>query len=300
LEMQANQPTTNLAQPSGGGMEMEPRATRPQAVAVSILSLLVLAVGVVVALLGASPGDRARIIDVTLIAWFALTAPSAAYVAWDAFTRTPQPVVMKWGWLLMTLYVGPIGAALYILSCEEPAPGDHEAFIRPLWKQGLGSTIHCVAGDATGIIAAAVVTTRLGLPMWFDVIVEYVAGFAFGLLIFQALFMKGMFGGSYAEALRRSFFPEWLSMNGVMAGMVAIMVPLMALDPSPKEATSIHFWGVMALAVLAGLIVAYPFNVWLVHAGFKHGMSTDRPGVPIGGGTESQGERGGEAVDAGK
>lgn len=70
---------------------------------------------------------------------------------------------------------------LYILSCKEPAPGTHEQFIKPLWKQAIGSMIHCVAGDATGIIIiAAAVTAALGLPMWIDLIVEYVFGFAFG------------------------------------------------------------------------------------------------------------------------
>ena len=34
---------------------------------------------------------------------------------------------------------------LTLVSAEEPAPGTHGEFIRPLWKQGLGSTIHCVA-----------------------------------------------------------------------------------------------------------------------------------------------------------
>ncbi len=60
--------------------------------------------------------------------------------------------------------------------------GEHEAFIKPLWKQGVGSTIHCVAGDATGIIAAAAITAPLGLPMWLDLIVEYCLG-AFDLPI---------------------------------------------------------------------------------------------------------------------
>jgi len=40
----------------------------------------------------------------------------------------------------------------------------------------------------------------LGLVMWHDLIAEYVFGFAFGLLIFQALFMKQMFGGSYRRS----------------------------------------------------------------------------------------------------
>ena len=63
-------------------------------------------------------------------------------------------------------------------------------FIKALWKQGAGSTIHCVAGDATGIILAAVIIAALGLPVWIDLLVEYLAGFAFGLFIFQSLFMK--------------------------------------------------------------------------------------------------------------
>ena len=152
-------------------------------------------------------------IDVILLGWFALTLASAIYVAWDALTNNPEMTVMKWGWLLVTLYMGPITLILYILSCKEPAPGTHEAFIKPLWKQAIGSTIHCVAGDATGIIVAAAITAALGLPMWIDLIVEYVAGFGFGLLIFQSLFMKDMMGGSYLKAVRHSLLPEWLRRN---------------------------------------------------------------------------------------
>jgi hypothetical protein len=258
-------------------MDMTPRATGAQLAAVGVLSMLTLAAGVLLALLSTDAGIRARAIDVGLAVWFGLTVPSIAYVAWDAFTRTPQPVIMKWGWILMTLYTGPVGAALYVLSCQEPAPGGHEQFVLPLWKQGLGSTIHCVAGDATGIIASAVITSTLGLPMWLDIVVEYLAGFAFGLLIFQAFFMRGMLGGSYPEAVRKSFLPEWLSMNGVMAGMIPVMVVLMLRDMAAMEPTSLRFWGIMSLATLVGAVVAYPINVWLVQAGYKHGMGTERP-----------------------
>ena len=115
----------------------------------------------------------------------------------------------------------------------------HEAFIVPLWKQALGSTVHCLAGDATGIIIAAAVTAALGLPMWLDLTSEYLLGFGFGLLIFQALFMRDMLGGSYRAALKRSFMPEWLSMNAVMAGMIPVMVVLMSRDIRAMEVTSI-------------------------------------------------------------
>ena len=221
-------------------------------------------------------GPLARV-DVYLLVWFALTALSVLYVAWDAFTNNPEMTVMKLGWVLVTLYLGPISLFLYVMSCKEPAPGTHEEFIKPLWKQGLGSTIHCVAGDATGIIVAAVVTRLLGLPMWLDLIIEYVAGFAFGLLIFQSLFMKDMMGGSYWQAVRHSVLPEWLSMNFMMAAMFPVMVVLMmGHDMRAMEPSQFVFWGAMAVAVGAGLILAYPVNLWLVNKGLKHGMGTVR------------------------
>jgi hypothetical protein len=126
-----------------------------------------------------------RPIDYFVAVWFALVFASTLYVALDQYRTNPEPGVMKWGFILVTLYTGPFGLLLYVLADKEPRPGEHEEFVKPLWKQGAGSTIHCVAGDATGIIFAAVVTATLGLPMWLDLIVEYLAGFSFGLFIFQ-------------------------------------------------------------------------------------------------------------------
>ena len=100
-----------------------------------------------------------------LIVWFVLTGLSVVYVAWDALTRNPELTVMKYGWVLVTLYAGPVAAAFYVLSCQEPGPYQHEEFIKPLWKQALGSTVHCLAGDATGVIFAAATTATLGLPV---------------------------------------------------------------------------------------------------------------------------------------
>lgn len=216
-------------------------------------------------------------IDYFLVAWFVVAALSTAYVAWDQFTNNPEPVVMKWGFILVTLYMGPIGLLLYVLADKEPRPGTHEQFIAPLWKQGVGSTIHCVAGDATGIILAAAVTAALGLPMWLDLIVEYIAGFAFGLLIFQSLFMMRMMGGTYWENVRKSFLPEFISMNAMMAGMAPVMSFLMmGRDMRAMVPTELIFWGVMSLGVIVGFIIAYPANVWMVQRGLKHGLMTER------------------------
>jgi len=216
-------------------------------------------------------------IDYFLVAWFAVAILYTIWVGWDQFRNNPEPGVMKWGFILVTVYMGPLGLLLYVLADKEPRPGTHEQFTASLWKQGVGSTVHCVAGDATGIILAAAITAALGLPMRIDLIVEYLAGFACGLFIFQSLFMKEMMGGSYWENVRTTFLPELISMNAMMAGMAPVMSFLMmGRDMRAMVPTELLFWGVMSLGVIAGFAVAYPVNVWMVSRKLKHGLMTER------------------------
>ena len=129
------------------------------------------------------------IIDGVMLLWFGLTALSVAFVALDIRT-TPENPVLKWGFVLITLYSGPFGAFLYVLGCREPLPGLHERYVAVRWRQVLGSTMHCVAGDGVGILAGAVIGAAIALGQIGDLTLEYVLGFAFGWTIFQALFMR--------------------------------------------------------------------------------------------------------------
>lgn len=219
-------------------------------------------------------------LDWVVLTWFVATAASVLYVAWDSIFHNPEYAVMKVGWVLVVLYTGVFGLVLYILTCKEPRPGEHEAFVRPMWKQAIGSTVHCAAGDATGIIIAATVTGLLGLPMWLDMINEYVAGYIVGLFVFQALFMRSMMGGSYMKNLRESFVPETLSMNAIMAGMIPAMGILMTADMRAMYPQSPRFWFVMSVATIIGFVIAIPINWFLVSRGLKHGMGTNRATGP--------------------
>src|SRR5215813_11621375 len=122
-----------------------------------------------------------------MLLWFLLTAISVIFVVWD-IRSTPESPVLKAGFVLLTCYTGPIGAFLYVLGCREPLPGLHEQYVAARWRQALGSTMHCVAGDGVGIIAGAVLSSAFGIAGLAEVILEYVLGFAFGWTIFQALF----------------------------------------------------------------------------------------------------------------
>jgi len=151
-------------------------------------------------------------LDGVMPLWFLLTTISVLFVAIE-IRRTPSSPVLKWGFVLLTAYTGPLGAFLYLFGCREPLPGLHERYIATRWRQVLGSTMHCVAGDGVGILAGAIVANFLHFPKGMDIALEYVFGFGFGWTIFQSLFMRDMAGGSYTRALSRTFLPELLSMN---------------------------------------------------------------------------------------
>ena len=214
-------------------------------------------------------------IDGVMLLWFILTAASVLFVALDIRT-TPESPVLKWGFVLLTAYTGPVGAFLYVLGCREPLPGLHERYVAVRWRQVLGSTMHCVAGDGVGILAGAVIAMISGLSGFADIALEYVLGFGFGWSIFQALFMRDMAGGSYLKSLTGTFIPELLSMNCLMAGMVPVMTVVMHHFPDSHNVLSPAFWFVMSMALLVGFITAYPINWWLVSNHLKHGMMTVR------------------------
>jgi uncharacterized protein DUF4396 len=207
--------------------------------------------------------------------WFVLTAFSVLFVAIDII-KTPESPVLKWGFILLTVYTGPLGAFLYVLGCREPLPGLHEQYVATRWRQVLGSTMHCVAGDGLGILAGAILGGMIHLSKPAEIGVEYLLGFGFGWTIFQALFMRESSGGTFYKALKKTFIPELVSMNYLMAAMVVVTTIGMSTLPGSSSPLSIEFWFVMSMALLAGFIAAYPINWWLVSNHLKHGMMTVR------------------------
>src|ERR1700746_3075667 len=114
-------------------------------------------------------------LDGVILLWFVLAALAVAFVAVD-IRNTPESPVLKWGFVLLTAYTGVVGGFLYVLGCREPLPGLHEQYVAARWRQVLGSTMHCVAGDGVGIIVGAILASALALAGPAEVIIEYVLG----------------------------------------------------------------------------------------------------------------------------
>jgi len=214
------------------------------------------------------------VLNGVLLLWFTLTAGALVFVIWDSITNTPTSWVQRLAWTLVAFYTGPIGLFVYFLACRSPGPGMHDAFTRALWKQGVNSEMHCLAGDATGIVIAAAIVPVFMLPNGIDLLIEYTSAFSVGLLVFQALMMTDMYGGNYLLAVRKTFFAETVSMNMVMVRMIPTMVVLMRRWPASHDPRQPTFWFVMGMAAIAGGLTAYPINWWLVKNGLKHGCMT--------------------------
>ncbi len=216
-----------------------------------------------------------------MLVWFALTAISLGFVVWD-IPKTPEDSGLKWAFVILTLFTGPFGAFFYVLGCREPIKGTHTEYVRSRWRQVLGSTMHCAAGDGLGIIAGAAIASFLLLPAWADLCLEYALGFGFGWTIFQAFAMRDMAGGSYLQSLKKTFLPEVVSMNALMGGMVLTMAILMHRIQGAHDPLMPGFWFVMSMALIVGFAFAYPVNWWLVANNLKHGMFTVREGSGAG------------------
>jgi hypothetical protein len=211
-----------------------------------------------------------------MLLWWILTVPSFLFVTIDIWRTTPESPVLKWAFVILTVFTGPLGAFFYVLGCREPLHGTHEQYIATRWRQVLGSTMHCVAGDGIGIVAGAVVAAGLALTFWPDFLLEYVLGFGFGWAFFQAFAMRDMAGGSYLRSLRMTVLPELLSMNLLMTGMVLTSRFAMKSVEGGHDPTRPEFWFIMSMALIAGFVCAYPINWWLVANHMKHGMLTVR------------------------
>src|SRR5277367_6610521 len=97
-------------------------------------------------------------LDGVMLLWWILTVPSFLFVVIDIWRNTPESPVLKWAFVILTAFTGPLGA----------------------FFQVLGSTMHCVAGDGIGIVVGAAIGSVLALSFWPDFLFEYTLGFGFG------------------------------------------------------------------------------------------------------------------------
>lgn len=148
----------------------------------------------------------------------------------------------------------------------------------PGWRPTLLSSLHCGAGctlaDLLGEWFVFFVPVAIGGSLLAG---SWVLDYLLALLIgvgFQYAAIQGMGRLPRKTAIRKALKADFLSLTAWQTGMygwMAIVIFCFFGGTAPRH-DSWTFWFMMQLAMLAGLLVAYPVNRWLIRRGIKKAM----------------------------
>jgi hypothetical protein len=203
----------------------------------------------------------------------------AAWLGWAVVRHPPHMAVMALVWPLSGLFGGPLTVWLYRRYGE--------AHHKPFAASVAIDTCHCGSGCTLGDILAEIAAALFpGVLVWFGLgsvfadpiptgwMLDTVLAFGFGIY-FQCAAIKPMNDISIGAALLRAIKADTLSLAAWQAGMIGVMAlmqygpPATAAMMSPAKP---EYWLMMQVAMLAGFVLSYPVNWWLVRAGIKDAM----------------------------
>ena len=191
------------------------------------------------------------------LAWLVLIAGSLIALAWrlarSAWTRRG----MSSAWVLVTLLFGPLGLLGYLLTCRQP--GRHVSN----WQHALRESMFSVTGNAAGLIFLFV-SISIFVPGGSPDPLGLLLPFLVGWWIFRAALAAARSRGWYRIAVRRPLLAEFTSAILILAGLLAVLIPMSEPWWFSLDSRTFFFWGVFSAGAIVGTIIVYPYNVWLV------------------------------------
>jgi hypothetical protein len=173
--------------------------------------------------------------------------------------------VMKAVWLLTVLYSGPLGLLIYYYAGRRQIRRDS------LWRKGFRSVAHCYSGCGAGEITGVFLATGLlSLGNTGVALVTFCLAYLFGYGMTLGPLLQA--GTPLKQALLDTFYSDTATIAVMEFTAIALDLWL-AASARPGDTL---FWTSLLLSLTAGLIVAYPVNVLLVHLGVKGGMANPR------------------------
>ena len=208
--------------------------------------------------------------------------------------RHPQSMkIMNIVWPVTALYAGPLGLIAYYLigrkgtadkmmlhenmKNTELSKGMKMNTKKPFWQSVLVGTLHCGSGCTIGDIIAetfllAVPVVLFGSKLHGGWLLDYAVAFAIGI-VFQYYAIKPMKHLSTKDAIIAALKADTLSLTFWQIGMYGWMaISIFVIFHHLLPASDPVFWFMMQIAMLLGLLTAYPINWWLLKKGIKEAM----------------------------
>jgi len=197
--------------------------------------------------------------------WALFVLASVSTLLWDIREHNQAlPSLMKGVWILVVLYSGPFGLAVYWYSGRTQISTDS------LWRRGFRSTAHCYSGCGAGEVLGFVLLA--GLLALQSTLVITAGTFALAYLFGYALTVGPLMqeGVGFGEAMLDALYSETPSIT--IMEIAAIGTDL--LIASQAHISDLLFWGALAFSLSVGFVFAYPVNAALVYFGVKEGIKT--------------------------
>jgi dienelactone hydrolase len=220
-------------------------------------------------LIGPSFRASALVIDRVLLVWFALTASSLVLLLMDMFREGAAPWPIRLIWLLVVVFFGPLGLFVYFVSFRQSMRlEDQESGMSNL-KYALGLTAWSVSSNFVGVILVLAGATVVDINLYVVIASAYVMAFIAGEIISSCTRWALMRDDRHRANPSRLLFTQIISTNLVLtgAGPVFLLLNRGWLEqwyPFGIDLGSPSFWGVLALAAIAGAIIVYPIHVWMI------------------------------------
>ena len=198
--------------------------------------------------------------------WAASAVAALGWLALDLSTGNRHlGSLMKAVWGLTVAYAGLLGVAVYAFSGRRQIRRDS------VWRQAFRSVAHCYSGCGAGeILGLALSVGLLALAQLWVVLVTFTLAYVFGLALTVGPLVQD--GVPFPRALKDGVLSESASI--VVMEAVAIGVDLWLAGDARMGETL--FWSSLVLSLSAGLLAAYPVNLWLIREGVKEGMHDPR------------------------
>ncbi len=223
-----------------------------------------------------------------VLSWIALgtAVVSAAVIAVDIYGRgyRQRMTIMEAVWPVTALYFGPLAVWMYFRFGRPNSrrwlneKGMQHPPDKPGWATTAIGVSHCGAGCTLGDIIAATAVFVIGIELlgqalWPEMIGDYVAALALGIL-FQYFAIAPMRGLGLRKGLVVAAKADVLSLTAFEVGLFGWMA-LMAFvffPSSPLHPNSPVYWFLMQVGMIIGFATAWPANVWLIRRGIKEAM----------------------------
>ena len=220
-----------------------------------------------------------RGVEIVLTAWFVAVAASLVLIGLSLWRRRPTPLGSWLAWLLTTAFLGPLGLWIYWMNRGQLQGEKETQNAASPGRRALGSAAWAAAGNVPGVIGilavvlyAPFVDEMPGKNIVLLVAAMFLLPFSAGALTFALTRCLSPSDASYRSAHSRPLFVEAVSTCLVLAAVFPIVITFIAIiknfwNPFAVDLFYPPFWGAFCLAALAGMIVTYPFHLWMIRRG---------------------------------